>query len=111
MSGFGGANMGKMVKQVQQMQRKMAEMQAELEVREFEAAAGGGMVKVKVNGRNEILDIAINPEVVDPDDVEMLQDLILAACNEAIKIAQDTVNEEMGKLSASMKMPGMPGLF
>ena len=111
MGGFGGANMGKMMKQVQEMQQKMANLQAELEEREFEASAGGGMVTARVNGRNEVLMIEIKPEVVDPDDVEMLQDLVLAACNEAIKAAQDTVNSEIGKLSGSFKLPNMPGIF
>lgn len=105
--GFG--NMNKMMKQVQKMQADMARIQSELEERTYEATAGGGVVKVTVNGKNEVLDIKIDPEVLDPDDVEMLQDLILAAANEALKKAQETMSAEMGKLTGNMKIPGMPG--
>ena len=105
--GFG--NMNKMMKQVQKMQADMARIQSELEERTYEATAGGGVVKVTVNGKNEVLDIKIDPEVLDPDDVEMLQDLILAAANEALKKAQETMSTEMGKLTGNMKIPGMPG--
>lgn len=105
--GFG--NMNKMMKQVQKMQAEMAKVQKELEEKSYEATSGGGVVKVIVNGKNEMLDIQINPEVLDPDDVEMLQDLILAATNEALKKAQETMSSEMNKLTGNVKIPGMPG--
>lgn len=106
---MGYGNMNKMMKQVQKMQADMAKVQQELEEQSYDATAGGGVVKVVVNGKNEVLDIQINPEVLDPDDVEMLQDLILAASNEALKKAKDTMATEMNKLTGNMKIPGMPG--
>lgn len=106
---MGMGNMNKMMKQVQKMQAEMAKVQGELEERNYEASSGGGVVKVVVNGKNEVLDIQIDPEVLDPDDVEMLQDLILAATNEALKKAQETMSAEMGKLTGNIKIPGMPG--
>ena len=106
---MGMGNMNKMMKQVQKMQAEMAKVQGELEERNYEASSGGGVVKVVVNGRNEVLDIQIDPEVLDPDDVEMLQDLILAATNKALKKAQETMSAEMGKLTGNIKIPGMPG--
>ncbi|WDV45964.1 YbaB/EbfC family nucleoid-associated protein [Clostridiaceae bacterium M8S5] len=106
--GFRGMpNMGNMMKQVQQMQKKMAKMQAELEEREVETSSGGGAVKVKANGKKEILEIKIDQDVVDPDDVEMLEDLVLAAVNEAIRTADEMVNKEMGKVTGGMNIPGM----
>ena len=106
--GMGGMpNMNAMMKQAQKMQKQMAEMQEELEKREFETSAGGGAVTVKVNGKKEVMDIQIQPEVVDPDDVEMLQDLILAAVNEALRIADETVGREMSKLTGGLNLPGM----
>ncbi|KJS87925.1 MAG: hypothetical protein JM58_02655 [Peptococcaceae bacterium BICA1-8] len=109
--GFGGGNMNKMMKQVQQMQAKMAKLQEELELRTVEATAGGGVVRVVANGKNEIVEIEIKPEVLDPDDAEMVQDLVMAACNEALRKAQEMVAEEMGKITGGLKLPGMPGLF
>ncbi|KJS18837.1 MAG: hypothetical protein VR72_21470 [Clostridiaceae bacterium BRH_c20a] len=109
--GFGGGNMNKMMKQVQQMQAKMAKLQEELEQKTVEATAGGGVVRVVANGKNEIVEIEIKPEVLDPDDAEMVQDLVLAACNEALRKAQEMVSEEMGKITGGLKLPGMPGLF
>lgn len=109
--GFGGANMNKMMKQVQQMQAKMAKLQEELEQKTVEATAGGGVVRVVANGKNELIEIEIKPEVLDPEDPEMVQDLVLAACNEALRKAQDMVAEEMGKITGGLKLPGMPGLF
>ena len=107
-----GANMQKMMKQMQQMQAKMEKLQEELAKTPVEATAGGGVVKVVATGSNEILSVEINPEVMDPDDPEMLQDLIMAATNEALRKAQDMVNTEMGKLTAGMKLPGgMGGMF
>ncbi|SDY91351.1 hypothetical protein SAMN05660462_01209 [Proteiniborus ethanoligenes] len=106
--GFPGmGNMGNMMKQVQKMQKQMAEMQKELEEREVEASAGGGAVTVKVNGKKEILAIEIDKDVVDPDDVEMLQDLIMAATNEALRNADDMVNREMQKVTGGMNIPGL----
>lgn len=106
--GFKGmGNMGGMMKQVQQMQKKMLKMQQELEEKEVEASAGGGAVSVKANGKKEILEIHIDKDVVDPDDVEMLQDLILAAVNEAIRNAEEMVSSEMGKVTGGMNIPGL----
>lgn len=102
-------NMNNMLKQVQKMQKQMEEMQGELEQKEVDATAGGGAVTVKVNGKKEILDVQIQPEVVDPDDIEMLQDLIVAAANEALRKAEEMMSKEMGKLTGGMNLP--PGLF
>jgi DNA-binding YbaB/EbfC family protein len=99
--------MGNMMKQVQQMQAKMAEMQAELENAELEASAGGGMVKVVVNGKNEIKSITIDPEVVNPDDVEMLQDLIVAALNQAREKSQELQQQQMSSLTGGLNLPGL----
>ena len=106
----GPANMQQMLKQAQKMQEDMAAKQEELEAREYEISAGGGVVNVKINGKKEILSVKIEPEVVDPDDVETLEDLIVAAVNEAIKKVEATSSEEMQKITGSMGM-GMPGLF
>lgn len=100
-------NMNKLMKQAQQMQAKMAKMQEELEAKTVEASAGGGVVKVVVNGKQELLDIKIDPDAVDPEDVEMLEDLILAAVNEGMRKVADMVNEEMAKLTGGMNIPGM----
>ncbi|MDI3547274.1 MAG: nucleoid-associated protein EbfC [Halanaerobiales bacterium] len=100
-------NMNKLMKQAQQMQAKMAKMQKELEAKTVEASAGGGVVKVVVNGKQELLDIKIDPDAVDPEDVEMLEDLILAAVNEGMRKVADMVNEEMAKLTGGMNIPGM----
>lgn len=100
-------NMNNMMKQVQKMQADMERMQKEIEEKEFEASAGGGAVTVKVSGKKQIIDIKIDEDVVDPDDVEMLQDLIMAAVNEALRIADETVNKEMGKLTGGMNIPGL----
>lgn len=98
---------GNMMKQVQQMQAKMEEIQAELEEAEVEATAGGGMVKVVANGKHEIRSITIDPEVVDKDDVEMLQDLIIAAVNQARQKAQELQAELMADLTGGLKIPGL----
>ena len=103
--GFG--NMNKMMKQVQKMQADMAKLQDELAEREVVASSGGGAVTVKANGKQEILAINIKPEAVDPEDVEMLEDLITAAVNEALRKAQDMVAEEMGKITGGVKIPGL----
>ena len=105
--GMGGANMNNMMKQVQKMQKQMEETQAELEQKVLETSAGGGAVTVKVTGKKEIVGITIKPEVVDPDDVEMLEDLITAAVNEAIRAAEDMMTSEMGKITGKMNIPGL----
>lgn len=104
-------NMQAMIKQAQKMQEDMAAKQAELEAREYEVNAGGGVVSVKINGKKEILAVKIAEEVVDPDDIETLEDLIVAAVNEAIKTAERDSQEEMAKVTGNMSIPGMPGMF
>ena len=99
--------LGNIMKQAQQMQAKMARVQQELEKREVEATAGGGMVTAKVNGKQELLTLQIEKDVVDPEDVEMLQDLVMAAVNEAIKQSQKMIQEEMGKVTGGMSIPGL----
>jgi len=94
------------MKQAQKLQSRMAEMQAELGNRTVSAQAGGGMVEAVVNGRQELLSLRIDPEVANPDDVEMLQDLILAAVNEALNRSRDMVAQEMSKLTGGMQIPG-----
>ncbi len=114
MKGMGG-NLGNMMKQMQKqasgMQKKMEEVQASLKERVIEASSGGGMVTVHVNGRQEILSIKIDKEVVDPDDVQMLEDLILAAVSQALKNSQEMYQEEMGKLTGGMNIPGLSNMF
>ena len=105
--GGGPANMQSMLKQAQKMQEDMAAMQAELEEREYEVCAGGGVVNVKINGKKEIISVNISPEVVDPDDIETLEDLIVAAMNEAIKKVETVSQDEMSKITGSMSLPGM----
>lgn len=95
------------MKQAQQMQAKMAKMQEELEEKTVEVSAGGGVVKVVINGKQEFLDIKIDPEAVDPDDVDMLEDLVLAAVNEALRKVQDMIQEEMSRITGGMNIPGM----
>ena len=108
----GPGNMNNMMKQVQQMQEDMANLQADLETREYEVSAGGGMVPVKINGKREVLAIDIKPEIVDPDDIETLSDILVAAVNEAIKKVNSTTDEEMGKITGGMGMGmGLPGMF
>ena len=103
-------NMGNLLKQAQQFQTKIAKLQEELEDRTVEASAGGGMVAVVVNGRQELVSITIEPEVINSDDKEMLQDLILAAVNDGLSKAKEMVNEEMGKLTRGLNLPNIPGL-
>jgi DNA-binding YbaB/EbfC family protein len=100
-------NMGKLMKQAQQLQSKMTKLQEEMAEKTIEATAGGGMVKVVANGKQQVVSIQIEKEVVDPDDVEMLQDLILAAVNDALNRAQEMVSQEMSKLTGGMNIPGM----
>lgn len=99
--------MNKMMKQVQKMQQDMMKLQEELKSRTVESTAGGGMIKVVASGNNEIVSIEINPAVVDPEDLEMLQDLVLVAVNEALKKAQDMVAQEMNKLTGGLNIPGL----
>ncbi|HHW55990.1 MAG: YbaB/EbfC family nucleoid-associated protein [bacterium] len=101
--------MGKMMKQMQKLQAQMAKLQEELAQRTVEASAGGGVVTVTVNGENQVVGVKIDPDAVDPDDVEMLEDLVMAATNEALRRAQAMVAEEMGKLTGGLKLP--PGLI
>ena len=103
--GMGG--LGDMMKQVQKMQAKMAEMQAQLEQAQVEGSSGGGMVKVIANGKHEIVSITIDPEVVDKNDVEMLQDLVVAAVNAARQKAQEMQAEQMSQITGGMKIPGL----
>jgi len=100
-------NMGSMMKQAQKLQKKMLAMQEELKEKTVEAAAGGGMVKVVANGSQKIESIAIEKEVVDPEDIEMLQDLILAAVNDALNKSQEMVSSQMNKLTGGMNIPGL----
>ena len=100
-----------MLKQVQQMQEDMANLQADLDEREYTATAGGGMITVTVNGKHEIKELKIDPDAIDPEDSEMLEDLITVAVNEAITNATKTSEEEMGALTGGLNIPGMPGLF
>ncbi len=99
--------MGNMLKQAQKLQGKMMKMQEELAGKTVEASAGGGMVRVVANGRQQLVSIVIDREVVDPEDVEMLQDLVLAAANDALSRAQEMVNSEMGKLTGGLNIPGL----
>ena len=109
--GKGPGNMQAMLRQAQKMQEDVAAKQAELEEREYSATAGGGMVTAVVDGKHLVKSLTIDPEAVDPDDVEMLADLITAAVNEAIRTATDTADEELGAITAGMNIPGMPGMF
>ena len=109
--GNGPSNMQGLMKQAQKMQEDMQNLRAELDEREYEVKAGGGVVTVKINGKLEVLSIDIDPEVVDPDDVETLSDILVAGVNEAIRKVNDTNEEEMGKVTGSLNMGGIPGLF
>lgn len=103
----GMGNMQKMMKQMQKMQKEMAKAQEELGEKRIEGTAGGGMVTVIVTGHKEVVDVQIKEEVVDPDDVEMLQDLVLAATNDAMKKADELVNATMGQFTKGMNLPGL----
>jgi len=100
-------NMGNMMKKVQKLQEEMGKLQEELKTRTLDATAGGGVVKVVINGEKQLLSVKIDPAAVDPEDTEMLEDLILAAVNEAIKKVDDMMAQEMGKLTGGLKLPGM----
>ena len=107
--GGGPSDMNSLMRQAQKMQEDMATKQAEFEEREYEISAGGGVVNVKINGKKEILGINIEPEIIDPDDKETLEDILVAAVNEAIKRVEDTNSEEMSKITGNI--PGMNGMF
>ena len=109
--GGGPSNMQSVLKQAQKMQEDMAAKQAELEEREYDISAGGGVVNVKINGKKEVLSVKLAPEIVDPDDIETLEDLIVAAVNEAVKKVEAVSSEEMQKITGSMGIPGIPGIF
>ena len=103
----GPQNMNAMIRQAQKMQEDMAALQEDLDAREYDISAGGGVVGVKINGKKEILSINIEPEIVDPDDIETLSDILVAAVNEAIKRVEDTNSAEMAKITGSVGLPGM----
>ena len=105
----GGQNMQALLRQVQKAQEDMATMQEDLDAREYDISAGGGVVNVKINGKREILAIDLKPEIVDPDDIETLSDILVAAVNEAIKRVDDTNSAEMNKITG--QMPSIPGLM
>ena len=105
--GFGGPNMQQLMRQAQKMQQQMEQAQAELDAKEYEASAGGGMVTCKINGKRQLLSLEIKPEAVDPEDVEMLQDMILAAVNEALRAGEETREKTMAALTPG----GMGGMF
>lgn len=100
-------NMNNMMKKVQKLQAEMAKMQEELKLRTLEATAGGGAVKVVINGDKQLVSVKIDPAAVDPADTELLEDMIMAAVNEAVKKVDDLMAQEMGKLTGGMKLPGM----
>ena len=109
--GFPGGmpgNMNNLMKQAQRMQRQMEEKTKELEVKEFEASAGGGVVTVKVSGKKEVLSVKLSEEVVDPDDIETLEDLIISAVNEAFRMQDEDYQENMNKISGGMGLGGLP---
>ena len=102
----GGMNMN-MIKQAQKMQQDMLKMQEEMEAKEYEATSGGGMVTARVNGKHELMSLTINPEAVDPDDVEMLQDMVVAAVNEAMRKAEAEASQSMAKLTGGLNLGGL----
>ena len=109
--GGGPQNMQSMIRQAQKMQEDMAALQEELDAREYEIKAGGGVVTVKINGKLEILSIEIEPEVVDPEDIETLTDILTAGVNEAIKKVNTTNSEAMNKVTGGLSVPGMGGIL
>ena len=105
--GGGAPNMNQMLKQAQKMQEQMLKMQEDLENQTYEASAGGGAVTVKVSGKKELLEVNLSEAVVDPDDIEMLQDLIIAAVNEGMRKASESSENELGKLTGGLNIPGL----
>ena len=109
-AGGGASNMQQMLRQAQKMQEDMQTLQAELDEREYEISTGGGMVTLKINGKKEVTSLDIAPDIVDPDDIETLSDIIIAAVNEAIRKVEDTNASEMQKVTGSLSLPdGLPG--
>ena len=106
--GMGGMNQAAMLKQAQKMQQEMLRMQEEQENKTFSATAGGGMVKVTVNGEMELVNLTIDPDALDPEDVDMLQDMIMAAVNEAVRGVNELANKQMGAITGGLNIPGMP---
>lgn len=108
-AGMGGGpqNQKDLMRRAQKMQEQMAQTQEELENRDFTATAGGGMVEVVMNGKKELKALNIKPEIVDPEDIEMMSDVIMAAVNEVIRQVEDTTNDEMGKITSGLNMPGL----
>lgn len=100
-------NMNHLMKQAQQMQQKMSTLQKELETRELETSSGGGMIKIKINGKQEILEFSIDKECVDPSDVESLEELVKTAVNQAVRESQDMVSNAMSKITGGMNIPGL----
>jgi nucleoid-associated protein EbfC len=98
-----------LMKEAQKLQQQMEKMQAEVAQRKVDATAGGGMVTVEANGKQEIVSIKIDPEVINKDDAQMLEDLVLAACNEALRKSRDMMQQELGKLTGGLKIPGLGG--
>ena len=105
--GGGAQNMNAMIRQAQQMQEDMTNLQEQLDAKEYEVTAGGGVVTIKINGKKEIISLDIKPEIVDPDDIETLTDVLLAGINEAIKKVEDVNSEEMSKITGGISMPGL----
>ena len=103
----GGMTTNNMMKQAQKMQQDMIRMQEEMEAKTYTATAGGGMVKAEVSGKNELVNLEINPEAVDPDDVEMLQDMVIAAVNEALRAAETEKNNNMSKMAGGLNLGGL----
>jgi len=103
----GGMNQAAMMKQVQKMQQDMIRMQEEMEAKVYTATSGGGMVKAEVSGKNELVNLEINPEAVDPDDVDMLQDMIIAAVNEALRAAETDKNNNMSRMAGGLNLGGL----
>ena len=106
MPGGGGMNQAAMMKQAQKLQQEMLRKQEEMERKTYTATAGGGMVKAEVSGKNEVVSLEINPEAVDPDDVEMLQDMVIAAVNEALRTAETDRNEQMARMTGGLNLGG-----
>lgn len=104
---MGGGNMNNMLRQAQKMQEEMAKAQESLEQQELEASVGGGAVSVKVSGKKEVISITLSPDAVDPDDVEMLQDLIVSAVNEALRKADEAAAASMSRITGGMNIPGL----
>jgi len=107
MAMIGRGGIGNIMKQAQVMQKRMAQLQEELEQRRIEASSGGGMVTAVVSGKQQLISLSIDPKAVDPEDVEMLQDLVVAAVSEALKQSQKMAQEEMGKITGGMNIPGL----